>query len=153
MRQRHVIGSSTAVIIFETLNPAPRDASERYSYYVEYRDRAGEPRESETQTGFIGPDSCVQDAVRSLDALDMTPEEKPAPPPPPITVPYHHHICKVGCPNLACVNPECMSKEEFPRRIANVTCPNCGGMTGSTSEMWLKVTSLMPLVIERASAA
>jgi hypothetical protein len=153
MRQRHVIDGRTAVIVFETLNPAPRDASERYSYYVEYRDRAGEPRESEAQTGFIGPDSCIQDALKNLDALDMTPEEKPPPRPPRITVPYHHHICKVGCPIHSCVNPNCMSKGEFPRRVANVTCPNCGDTTGSTEEMWLKVTEFMPLVIERANAA
>jgi hypothetical protein len=40
---RHIIDSNMAVITFETFNPAPSEPTDRYSYYVEYKDVADKP--------------------------------------------------------------------------------------------------------------
>jgi hypothetical protein len=123
---RHIIDSNMAVIIFETLNPAPSEPTDRYSYYVEYKDVADKPRESEVCDGFIGSDHCIQDALANLDMLDLTPEPAPEPREPRITQKYHGHICKQACGIHRCVNPDCYSKEEFPRKVAEIICPTCG---------------------------
>jgi hypothetical protein len=160
---RHVIDSTTVVIIWETRNGAgdvrraeDGEPTEHYSYLIAYRDRACQLRESEPQSGFISPDHCVQDARRSIELgeLDLTPEPPKPTPEPPITVKYHHHICKVGCPNHRCVNPACYSKEEFPRKVAEIICPNCGDKTGPDDPFgYMRVETFIPLVTEQASAA
>jgi hypothetical protein len=146
------IDENVAVIVWETLNPKPSEPTDRYSYYVEYKDTADKPRESEICNGFISPDHCVQDALANLDCLDLRPEPEPEPREPPITVPYHYHIC---CKNHRCVNPACEVQEEFyRRRVADVICPDCGEKTGQPDPLgYMKIEKLMPLVIERANAA
>jgi hypothetical protein len=151
---KHIIDSNMAVIIWETLNPAPRNSDEKYSYYVEYRDTADQLRESEICNNFFSPEHCIQDALANIDALDLRPEAPKAKPEPQITTPYHHHVCKVGCPNHRCVNPACMSEGEFPQRVCNIICPACGDTTGSINDrLWMKVAKYMPLVIKQANAA
>jgi hypothetical protein len=145
------IDENMAVIVWETLNPKSSEPTERYSYLVEYRDTAKKLRESEICNGFISPEHCRQDALANIDALDLRPEPQPVPREPPITVKYHHHIC---CSNHRCVNPACYSKEEFPRKVAEIICPDCGKKTGGPDPFgYMRVETLMPLVIERANAA
>jgi hypothetical protein len=154
---RHIIDSNMAVIIFETKNPAPSEPTDRYSYYVEYKDVADKPRESEICNGFISPDHCIHDALANLDMLDRTPEPEPEPGEPRITEKYHVHICKQACGVHRCVNPACEVKGEFvPRKVAEIICPNCGEQTGTRDffeRQRLSVATLIPLVIEQANVA
>jgi hypothetical protein len=152
---RHIIDSNMAVVTFETRNPTPSEPTERYSYYVEYKDVADKLRESEILNGFFSPDHCIQDALSNLDALDLTPEPEPEPREPRITQKYHYHLCSVGCPDHRCVNPACYSKEEFPRKVAEIICPACGEQTGSRDffeRRRLSIAAYMPLVIESSAA-
>jgi hypothetical protein len=166
MRERHAIDESTSVIIWETRNTSidrrraeDGEPTERYSYLIEYRDRAGKLRESEPLSGFIGPDHCISDARQSikLDELDMEPEPEPAPPEPRITAPHHTHLCyDGGCGIHRCVNPACYSNEHgFPCKVAESLCPNCGKQTGVYSfaeRMRYATVEFMPLVIEASAA-
>lgn len=165
MRERYIIDDNMAIITFETLNRAgdrrraeEREPTERFSYYVEYRDTADKPRESEVMSGFISPEHCIHDALANIDCLDLTPEPEPAPPEPRITVPYHTHLCyDGGCDIHRCVNPACYSDEYgFPCKVAEILCPKCGKQTGVYSfeeRMRYATVAHMPLVIEQASAA
>jgi hypothetical protein len=167
MRERHIIDDNMAVITFETLNRAgdrrraeEREPTERFSYYVEYKDTADKPRESETLAGFFSHEHCIHDALASIDMLDLTPEPEPEPAPtePRITVPYHTHLCyDGGCGVHRCVNPACYSdKYGFPRKVAEIICPVCGKQTGVYSfeeRMRYATVEFMPLVIEQPDAA
>jgi hypothetical protein len=154
---RHIIDDNMAVIIFETKNPAPSEPTDRYSYYVEYKDTADKPRESEIQNGFIGPDHCIQDTLANIDMLDLTPEPEPEPREPRITAPHHTHLCyDGGCGTHRCVNPACYSDEHgFPLKVAEILCPKCGKQTGVYSfveRMRYATVEFMPLVIEASAA-
>ena len=167
MRERHIIDGNMAVITFETLNRAgdrrraeEREPTERFSYYVEYKDIADKLRESEVMSGFISAEHCIHDALANIDCLDLTPEPEPgpAPPEPRITVPYHTHLCyDGGCGIHRCVNPACYSDEHgFPCKVAEILCPNCGKQTGvywPGERMRLITADFMPLVIEQPDAA
>jgi hypothetical protein len=160
---RHIIDDNMAIIIWETQNRGcvPRSAeggepTERYSYYVEYKDTADQLRESEIQSGFFSPDHCIHDALRNLDALDLTPEPEREPREPRITQKYHGHICNQSCGVHRCVNPDCYTKEEFPRKVAEIICPTCGEQTGNHDffeRQRFAIAEFIPLVIEQASAA
>jgi hypothetical protein len=156
MRERYIIDSNMAVITWETLNPAPRNSSERYSYFVEYRDTADQLRESEILNGFFSPDHCVQDALANIDCLDLTPKPEPEPNGPRFTEKYHIHICKQSCGLHRCVNPACEMQGEFvARRVAEIICPACGAQTGNQdffSRQQLITSELIPAV-EQPTAA
>src|ERR1051325_2729671 len=109
---RHPITDNITVITFETAHPLPSEPTERFSYYIVYRDDAGKARMTEEFSGFVSPDHCLSDASYYLDKLDMTPEPEPVREP-KITTPYHTHICSQACGIHRCVNPKCEVKGEF----------------------------------------
>jgi hypothetical protein len=161
---RHKIDDNMSVITFETLNQhrdpqrlQDGDPTERYSYYVEYRDTANKLRESEAQRGFFSAEHCIQDALSNIDCLDLRPEPEPEPREAPITVPYHYHICTEACGVHRCVNPACEVKGEFvSHKVAEIICPKCGRETGVQDffeRQQITIATHMPLVIERANAA
>jgi hypothetical protein len=153
---RHKIDESKSVITYETSNPYRSEPTERYCYYIAYRDSAHQLRMTEERAGFFDHEDALHDALRNLDSLDMTPEPKTEREP-IITTPYHTHICYSGCGFHRCVNPKCEVAGEFsPRRVAEILCPISGEQTG-TRDLFkrhaLNIVELMPLEVERAIAA
>jgi hypothetical protein len=153
---RHKINSTVTVITFETTNPFRSEPTERFSYYIAYRDSAGDLRQSEEMSGFISHEDALSDAKRWIDRLDMTPEVKTVKPA-RITVPYHVHICKQACGVHRCVNPKCEIAGEFvPKRVAEIICPTCGDQTGTSDyfeRQKLSIAGYKPLEVEQALAA
>lgn len=151
---RHKITDNITVITFETMNPLPSEPTDRFSYYIVYRDSADKPRMTEEFSGFIGVEHCLSDANYYIDNLDMTPEpviERE----PKITTPYHTHICSHDI--YRCVNPACEVAGEFsPQRVAEILCPKCGAQTGTTDyfkRQRLTVVEYQPLVVGLAVSA
>jgi hypothetical protein len=153
---RHEINSTVAVITYETTNPFRTEPTERFAYYIAYRDSASELRQSEEMSGFISHEDTLRDAMQWIDKLDMTPEVETVKPA-RITVPYHNHICKQACGVHRCVNPACEVKGKYvPRRVAEILCPVCGEQTGTTDffeRQRLTVAEFRPLEIAQAIAA
>ena len=153
---RHEINSTVTVITFETTNPYRTEPTDRFSYYIAYRDDANALRQSEEMSGFISHEHALSDAMQWIDKLDMTPEPK-IEREPEITTPYHHHICKQSCGVHRCTNPKCEVAREFtPKRVAEIICPTCGEQTGNQDyfeRQRLKTAEFIELVIEQAIAA
>jgi hypothetical protein len=60
---RHKISSTIAVITFESSNPYRTEPTERFAYYIAYRDDANELRQSEEMSGFISHENALSDAM------------------------------------------------------------------------------------------
>jgi hypothetical protein len=153
---RHKINSTVVVITYETTNPYRSEPTERFSYYIAYRDSADALRQSEEMSGFISHEHTLADAQYWLDKLDMTPEVK-AVSEPRITVPYHNHICKQACGVHRCVNPKCEIAGRFvAKRVAEIRCPTCREQTGNQDffeRQGLTVAEFIPLAQSQAIAA
>jgi hypothetical protein len=153
---RHPITENISVITYESSNPYRTEPTERFAYYIAYRDDANELRQSEEMSGFISHENALSDAMRWIDKLDMTPEVKTVKEL-KITTPYHNHICKQACGIHRCVNPKCEVAGKFvPKRVAEILCPTCGEQTG-TSDFFerqrLTIAQFEPLKIAQAIAA
>jgi hypothetical protein len=152
----HEINSTIAVITYESSNPFRTEPTERFSYYIAYKDGADQLRQSEEMTGFISHEDALSEAMRWIDNLDMTPEPK-IEREPKIATPYHHHICKQSCVVHRCVNPKCEVPGKFvPKRVAEIVCPTCGEQTGNQDffeRQRLTVAEFIPLAQSQAIAA
>jgi hypothetical protein len=153
---RHEINSTIAVLTYESSNPFRSEPTERFSYYIAYKDSADRLRQSEEMSGFISHEDALRDALRWIDKLNMTPEVK-AVSEPKITTPYHNHICKQACGVHRCVNPKCEIAGEFvPKRVAEILCPTCGDQTGTSDffeRQGLITSEFEPLETAQAIAA
>ena len=153
---RHKITENISVITYESSNPFRSEPTERFAYYIVYKDSADQLRQSEEMTGFISHEDALRDAKRWIDHLDMTPEVK-TPKPAPVTVPYHVHNCKQRCGIHRCVNPACeVPGEFFSRRVAEILCPTCGEQTGTADffeRQQMKIAEFIELDVEQAIAA
>jgi hypothetical protein len=153
---RHPITNEIIVITYESSNPYRTEPTDRFAYYIAYRDDADALRQSEEMIGFISHENALADAMQWIDKLDMTPEVETVREP-KITTPYHHHICKQACGVHRCVNPKCEIAGRFvAKRVAEIRCPTCGEQTGNQDffeRQRLTVAEFIPPAQSQAIAA